>query len=360
MNAKLKSENRSLKEKNKEANKHAKKMEQSAQKLAGEKTTLEQVAQEKSEQIVELETKITRLENQNKTSMEEEQAPAKPTAILGDSNCRDVQAHLMMWLNRDIRHEWAPTLQAAKEWVQSNKDELDGTTIILLAGTNNIKNYDPHHVVSQMHSREVTQAITDARATLIITQLPQVYSPQPRAESRNKATDIINAILLERHGMAVASTEAINIHRGQMKKDGLHITNESAEILAEKISEIVRRLESGPTSRENLKITFTMSDQEAHSKDDDVMTDVITTSRHTAAAIIGKGGERIRRIKTLYNVVINTRDDDLDRRTFTITGSRDRTRTYPKWFNCWTKWPVKPRTRTTNRGRWQPTPTLPP
>ena len=90
MNAKLKSENRSLKEKNKEANKHAKKMEQSAQKLAGEKTTLEQVAQEKSERIVELETKITRLENQSETSMEGEQAPAKPTAILGDSNCRDI------------------------------------------------------------------------------------------------------------------------------------------------------------------------------------------------------------------------------------------------------------------------------
>ena len=176
MNAKLKSENRSLKEKNKEANKHAKKMEQSAQKLAGEKTTLEQVAQEKNERIVELETNITRLENQNETSMEEEQAPAKPTAILGDSNCRDVQAHLMMWLNRDIRHEWAPTLQAAKERVQSNKEDLDGTTIILLPGTNNIKNYDPHHVVSQMHS-EVTQAITDAGATLIIIQLPPVYSP---------------------------------------------------------------------------------------------------------------------------------------------------------------------------------------
>ena len=320
MNAKLKSENRSLKEKNKEANKHAKKMELSAQKLAGEKTTLEQVAQEKSERIVELETKITQLENQNETSMEEEQAPAKPTVILGDSNCRDVQAHLMMWLNRDIRHEWAPTLQAAKEWVQNNKEDLDGTTIILLAGTNNIKNYDPHHVVSQMH-REVTQAITDAGATLIITQLPPVYSPQPRAESRNKSTDIINAILLERHGMAVASTEAINIHRGQMKKDGLHITNESAEILAEKISETVKRLESGPTSKENLKITFTMDEQEAHAKDDDIMTDVITTSRHTAAKIIGKGGERIRRIKTLYNVAINTRDEDLDKRTFTIKGS---------------------------------------
>ena len=207
------------------------------------------------------------------------------------------------------RHQtrMGPPYRQQKKWVRSNKEDLDGTTIILLAGTNNIKNYDPHHVVSQMH-REVTQAITDAGATLIITQLPPVYSPQPRAESRNKATDIINAILLERHGMAVASTEAINIHRGQMKKDGLHITNESAEILAEKISEIVRRLESGPTSRENLKITFTMDDQEAHPKDDDVMTDVITTSRHTAAKIIGKGGERIRRIKTLYNVVINTRD----------------------------------------------------
>ena len=64
-----------------------------------------------------------------------------------------------------------------------------------------------------------------------------------------------------------------------------------------------------------------MDDQEALSKDDDVMTDKITTSRQTAAKIIGKGGERIKRIKTLYNVVINTRDDDLDRRTFTIKGS---------------------------------------
>ena len=108
MEQQLKSENRSLKEKNKLANKHTKKFEQAAKKLAGEKSTLEQVVQEKSKRIVELETKISRLGNQNETNMEEEQAPTKPAVILGDSNFRDVQAHLMMWLNRDIKHEWAP------------------------------------------------------------------------------------------------------------------------------------------------------------------------------------------------------------------------------------------------------------
>ena len=183
-----------------------------------------------------------------------------------------------------------------------------------------------------MH-REVTQAITDAGVTLIITWQPLVYPPQPRVESRNKATEIINVILLERYGMAVASADAITIHRGQMKWDGLHITSESAEILVEKIYGTVRRLKTEPTTRENLKNTFTMTKKLPHGWK---CSDRQYYHLHMAAKIIGKGGERITRIKTFYNMEINTRDEDQDRRTFNIKGAD---KDIPKWLCRWKTWP---------------------
>ena len=136
----------------------------------------------------------------------------------------------------------------------------------------------------------------------------------------NEPHELINEILLERHGQTTALADKITVHRRQMKKDGLHLTNESAEIMAEQITEAINRREQQTTNR-NLRITI-KNDSNKSAKDNLEDTTQLTTTKHIAAKIIGKGGDRIRKIKTLYNVEIDTTETDEDRRTFSIKGAR--------------------------------------
>ena len=142
-----------------------------------------------------------------------------------------------------------------------------------------------------MH-KEVTQIITNAGATLIVSQLPPVYPPQTRAEARNRDTDILNEILLERHNNAVARTDNINIHRGQMRKDGLHLTGESAEIMAENISQTIIALQTDYPPPENIKVTFQTGETEAQTKEP-TRSETFKTTKHIAAKVIGIGGESV-------------------------------------------------------------------
>ena len=155
-------------------------------------------------------------------------------------------------------------------------------------------------------------------AQLIVAQLPPVYHPQPRAESKRRDTELINEILLEGHGQTTALADKITLHRTQMKKDGLHLTNESAEIMAEQITEAINRREQQTVNR-NLRITI-KNDSNRSAKDNLEDTTQLTTSKQIAAKIIGKGGDRIRKIKSLYNVKIDTTETDEDHRTFSIKG----------------------------------------
>ena len=265
-------------------------MDQTLKKNADEKREMEKVAREKEDLIAELEEKIRTLEDQDESD-QEQPPPITPTIIVGVSNTKDIQAHLMRWINRDVRSAWAPTLQDARQWVEDNRNDLEGTTIVLLVDTNNIKRYEARQ--------------------------PSATCTAPRAESRNKDTEILNEILTERHGTSIARTDAITIHRGQMKPDGLHITSETAEIMAERIAEAIETAEAGTSNRQNLRITFRASDQEEPQEQGKV-TGKFSTHRTTAAKIIGRGGERIRKFKTLYKVDINTRETGQDERTFLI------------------------------------------
>ena len=112
--------------------------------------------------------------------------------------------------------------------------------------------------------------------------------------------------------------EAITLHRGQMRGDGLHLTSESAEIMAEYITKAIKDQLNQPTEGEDIEVTIEASDTKMLSLDEDLETKEIRTARQTAARLIGAGGERIRRIKTLYNVEINTKQTDEDERVFAI------------------------------------------
>ena len=133
------------------------------------------------------------------SQQEPEPEPQQSIILLGNSNCRDIQPHLMTWTNQAVEMVWAPTIQDAKNWTTANRDEIGCRIVVLLVGTNDLKNHKDKNEVSAMH-RVVTQAISETGAQLIVAQLPPVYHPQPRAESRRRDTELINKILLERHG----------------------------------------------------------------------------------------------------------------------------------------------------------------
>ena len=319
-NKKIANEHHDMKRKLKEETKRAKSMEKTAKQASSEKAALEQVAQMKSTEIAELKGKLERLqEQQTELDMEEhEELQPQPTTILiGDSNCRDIHPHLMRWLNQTIITEWAPTLMDVKFWAENKREMIEGKQVIVLAGTNDLKRGDTKHEVSAAH-KEATEAIQEAGAQLIVVQLPPVYYPQIRAESRFKDTEILNEILLERHGEATARADKITLHRGQMKRDGLHITNESVEIMAESITDALTRVTTGPPD-ENFQITI-RNDNERPETQNNNTTKELTTTKQVAAKLIGKGGERIRKIKTLYKVEINTIETGDDNRTFLIKG----------------------------------------
>ena len=334
-NEDLTSENLQLKNKNEETKKDARKKERKGQKALEDKATLEQVANEKSRRISVLEThnndlkemteqqalKIQELETQLQHQSTTQQEKPSVT-LLGDSNCRDIHPHLMRWLNQDVENVWAPTLEEARNWIDANTHSLEGTTVILLAGTNDLKNGKDRQTEQTEH-RETTKKIYDTGANLIVMQLPPVYHPQLRHDQRQRDTEIINEIIIERHGSKVARTDKISLHRAQMRKDGLHITNESAEIMADELTQVVNETNqpTPPTeSLENFQITFNTNT--ATTEQENIKSTEVHTTKQIAGRIIGIGGERIKKIKNIYGVEINTTETNNNTRTFTITGNQ--------------------------------------
>ena len=150
-NTKLKQENRSLKTKANEA-------KQAAEDATNQKTLMEQVAQEKSEELAKLQGKLERLKGQTASHTQPE--PTKrPIILLGDSNYRDIYGHLRIWMNQEVSNIWAPTLGDAKEWVLENQDILTGSTVVPLCGTNDMKKGTARQQVNAQH-KEITQLIT--------------------------------------------------------------------------------------------------------------------------------------------------------------------------------------------------------
>ena len=142
-NTKLNQENRNLKTKISEANKNNKKLDQAAQTAKNQKQTLEQVAQEKTNELTKLQSRLNELEAKLQDDSESPETHKPPIILLGDSNCRDIQGHLMTWTNQLVNKIWTATIQEAREWADDNKENLEGTTVVFLCGTNDIKKEHP-------------------------------------------------------------------------------------------------------------------------------------------------------------------------------------------------------------------------
>ena len=83
-------------------------------------------------------------------------------------------------------------------------------------------------------------------------------------------TEILNEILSERHGKAIAKTDLITIHRTQMKPDGLHRTLELANTMAKEIAKTIRENKEDQDSEE--EITNPPEEENLQSTEDDLNT----------------------------------------------------------------------------------------
>ena len=87
-----------------------------------------------------LQSKLEAMEASQETTENEPEQPNPPIIILGDANCRDIHAHLMIWTSQPVIKQWTPTIQEARDWAQDNANNLEGTRIVFLWGTNDLKN----------------------------------------------------------------------------------------------------------------------------------------------------------------------------------------------------------------------------
>ena len=90
--------------------------------------------------------------------------------------------------------------------------------------------------------------------------------------------------------------------------------------MAENISLTILALQTDYPPPENIKVTFQTGETEAQTKEP-TKSETFKTTKHIAAKIIGIGGERIRKIKTLYTVEIHPSETADDERKFTVTGN---------------------------------------
>ena len=88
-----------------------------------------------------------------------------------------------------------------------------------------------------------------------------------------------------------------------MRGDGLHLTNESAEVTA---YYIVRAIELNQASQnENIDATIQATNSEMIILYSDLPMEELQIIRQAGTKIIEAGGKRIKKLKTLHNVEIN-------------------------------------------------------
>ena len=75
-----------------------------------------------------------------------------------------------------------------------------------------------------------------------------------------------------------------------------------------------------PEETENFKITIRNEQGNTNQNEELSTTEVNTTAQKIAAKIIGKGGDRVKKMKGIYGININTIQTGDNDRTFTIIG----------------------------------------
>ena len=105
----------------------------------------------------------------------------------------------------------------------------------------------------------------------------------------------------------------------QMKGDGHHLTNESADIVAEVETTTQAMMTQHPPSEEMENFEIIIRNEQGNTyQNDEPPTAEVNKPAHVAPKIIGKGGERVKEMKGIYCIDNNTTHTGDNDRTFTI------------------------------------------
>ena len=175
--------------------KKTRQLENDKRALENDKRTLQEVAEDKATRINVLEHQL-RAERQkyaeqqtNRNRQPEE--PRKNVHIIGDSNSHRIHPHLERKLQTRITHTWMPTLEETTTWSRNLQPEQNtNTTIIIMAGTNDIKNGKTAKECNKQ-VREIENNLKGLNIEHLVVQLPPVYPPtrtQPEVRQRDNKT----------------------------------------------------------------------------------------------------------------------------------------------------------------------------
>ena len=222
--------------------------------LENDKRTLQEVAEDKATRINVLEHQL-RAERQKYTEQQtnrnrQPEEPRKTVQIVGDSNSHIIHPHLERKLQTRITHTWMPTLEETTTWSGNlHPEQSTSTTIIIMAGTNDIKNGKTAKECNKQ-VREIENNLKGLNIEHLVIQLPPVYPPQWLSQRRDRETTKLNgmleAIITEAD---LVHTQAIEGDRDAIETDGLHLTRKAAEKMAEKIAEKLQSHQQTTTHR---------------------------------------------------------------------------------------------------------------
>ena len=103
-----------------------------------------------------------------------------------------------------------------------------------------------------------------------------------------------------------------------MPGDGLHLTNESTEIMAEYITKAINDQLNQPIASEDIEVKIEASDSRMLALDEDLET---KEPQNNSSKTIRINRSNYQEDKTLYNVEMHTKQAGEDQRLFVIKGN---------------------------------------
>ena len=311
--------------------KKTRQLENDKRALENDKRRLQEVAEDKATRINVLEHQL-RAERQkyaeqqtNRNRQPEE--PRKNVHIIGDSNSHRIHPHLERKLQTRITHTWMPTLEETTTWSRNLQPEQNtNTTIIIMAGTNDIKNGKTAKECNKQ-VREIENNLKGLNIEHLVVQLPPVYPPQGLSQRRDRETTKLNGMLEAIISEAdLVHTQAIEGDRDAIETDGLHLTRKAAEKMAEKIVEKIQSHHQTTLHRNPQTPTPQHTSQSRQERGemerDNTEIGMVKAPQNIAGLIIGHQGERLKRMKMIIGVEIDSEDAN-QQKIFIITGNKE-------------------------------------
>ena len=267
----------------------------------------------------------------NPSSQGKKEEQEKPIAILiGDSNTARLLPDIKSQLNTYIvNRQPAMTISEARKWAEdTSQQELAGTTCIIHTATNDVHN---GRKARDIHWRlkETVNTLQEKGAICWVMQMPPMYT----SNEESREVDKYNGMLEESmEGKLIPSTP-VESDRKMLDDDGYHLSKKGTAAMAVEVAKKVQGPQSAvvSASSENTKGPVDEKGNPPGSVTKTITQDVrdhvetINTFVEYAGRVIGQGGSTIKRLKSKYEVQINTKSDG-DKRQFEIIGKKTNTK----------------------------------